>query len=50
MRRYPSAQLWDELTELAYHLHWSFGDLLDLEHRHRARLLASVRDLHHRQE
>ncbi|MFP4149785.1 MAG: hypothetical protein ACLFUG_10950 [Nitriliruptoraceae bacterium] len=45
MRRYPTEQLWEELTELAYHLHWSFGDLLDLQHRDRTRLLASVRAL-----
>ncbi len=45
MKRYPHPQLWDEIAELAYHLHWSFGDLLDLDHRQRTRLLGRVRTL-----
>lgn len=46
MKRYANDRLWDELTELAYHLHWSLDDLLDLEHQQRARLLDRVRALH----
>lgn len=49
MRRYPTEVLWDEIAELGFHLHWSFGDLLDLEHRQRRRLLTSVRGLASRQ-
>ena len=49
MIRYPEAELWDELTYLAFHLHWSFGDLLDLEHRDRQRLVRQVAALDRRQ-
>jgi hypothetical protein len=50
MERYPDVVLWEELTYLAYHLHWSLDDLLDLEHRQRARLLATVGDLERRRD
>jgi hypothetical protein len=42
MIRYPVDTLWDELAFLAYHLHWSLDDLLDLEHGDRVQLLDSV--------
>lgn len=42
MRRYPDPVLWDELLYLAYHLHWSLDDLLDLDHRQRVRMLRTV--------
>jgi hypothetical protein len=40
--------MWDEVAYLAYHLHWDFGTLLDLEHRDRARLLGGVARLNER--
>lgn len=46
MKRYPDAVLWDEVAYLAYHLHWSFDALLDLEHRQRRQLLDRVAALH----
>jgi hypothetical protein len=48
MMRYPEEALWDELSYLAYHLHWDFDTLLDLEHSDRARLIRSVADLNRR--
>ena len=36
------------MAYLGYHLHWDFDTLLDLEHRDRARLLASVARLNER--
>lgn len=48
MMRYPQEALWDELAYLAYHLHWDFDTLLDLEHTDRARLIRSVADLNRR--
>jgi hypothetical protein len=48
MLRYPAADMWDEITYLAYHLHWSFGELLDLEHHDRRRLVESVATLNQR--
>ena len=45
MTRYPETAVWDEITYLAYHLHWSLGDLLDLEHRERLQLVERVTSL-----
>jgi hypothetical protein len=46
--RYPHEDLWDELAYLAYHLHWSFMELLDLEHGDRQRLVTGVAELNER--
>lgn len=46
--RYPEQALWDELSYLAYHLHWDLEALLDLEHGDRARLVESVATLNER--
>jgi hypothetical protein len=48
MRLYPEQALWDEITYLAYHLHWDLDRLLDLEHQDRARLIRAVADLNER--
>jgi hypothetical protein len=32
---YPLAQLRSEVTFIAYHLHWSLADILELPHRER---------------
>ncbi|MDH3731508.1 MAG: hypothetical protein OES13_10380 [Acidimicrobiia bacterium] len=48
MKRYPEDALWEEITYLAYHLHWDFDALLSLEHPDRARLIRSVADLNAR--
>ena len=48
MRVYPEAALWEEISYLAYHLHWDLGTLLDLEHADRVRLIHQVADLNRR--
>lgn len=48
MKQYPTDTLWQELIYLAYHLHWSLEDLLDLEHADRARLVYGVSALNTR--
>lgn len=50
MKRYPEAAIWDEVAYLAFHLNWTLDDLLDLEHRQRARLLRRVTELDRRTE
>lgn len=40
--RYPADALWQEIAYLAYHLHWSLDDLLDLEHLDRVRMVRAV--------
>lgn len=48
MLRYPSDALWQEMTYLAYHLHWRLDDLLDLEHMDRVRMVRAVAKLNER--
>ncbi len=48
MKLYPEDALWEEVTYLAYHLHWTLDSLLDLEHHDRARLIRAVAELNER--
>ncbi|MDH4146856.1 MAG: hypothetical protein OEY23_16990 [Acidimicrobiia bacterium] len=48
MIRYPQDALWDEVTYLAYHLHWDLDTILDLTHEDRTRLVKSVAGLNER--
>jgi hypothetical protein len=48
MKLYPEQSLWDEITYLAYHLHWDLDTLLDLQHQDRARLIQSVAEMNER--
>ena len=48
MEQYPTEQLWDEISYLAYHMHWTLDSLLDLEHRDRIKMVESVADLNTR--
>ena len=48
MLRYPVEALWQEVAYLAYHLHWSLGDLLDLEHLDRVRMVRAVSAMNER--
>lgn len=48
MKLYPESALWSEIAYLAYHLHWDFDSLLDLEHTDRARLIDLVADMNDR--
>jgi len=34
---YAAERIHEEVAYLAYHFHWSMGELLDLEHRDRGR-------------
>ena len=46
--RYHADELWEEITYLAYHLHWELETLLNLEHRDRRRLVRKVAALNER--
>jgi hypothetical protein len=48
VKTYPEAALWEEISYLAYHLHWDLDVLLDLEHSDRTRLIRTVADLNKR--
>jgi hypothetical protein len=45
---YASDRLFEEIAYVAYHLHWSFEELLDLEHAVRRRLVEAVDQLNRR--
>jgi len=42
MTRYPLGRLYEEVAYLAYHFHWSREEILQLEHRERARWLGQI--------
>lgn len=48
MIRHSQEVLWEEVTYLAYHLHWGMEPLLDLEHRDRLRMVGEVGKLNER--
>jgi len=37
MRAYPIKSLYEEMAFIAYHFHWSYGELMQLEHSERRR-------------
>ncbi|HYS37574.1 MAG TPA: DUF6760 family protein [Pseudonocardiaceae bacterium] len=43
---YAADQLWTEVAYVAYYLHWSFSDVLGLEHWVRHRLIDEVGRIH----
>ncbi len=45
---YDQQALWEEMSYLAYHLHWPLDPLLDLEHADRIRLVEQVAELNRR--
>ena len=45
---YASDRLFEEIAYVAYHLHWSFEELLDLEHPVRRTLVENVDQLNRR--
>jgi hypothetical protein len=44
--RYAASRLWEETAYLAYYLHWSLDDILDLEHPVRVRVIEEVAKIH----
>jgi hypothetical protein len=45
---YATDQLFEEVAYVAWHFHWSFEELLDLEHGVRRRLVEEIDRLNHR--
>jgi hypothetical protein len=43
---YAAGRLWEETAYLAYYLHWSLDEILDLEHPVRARMIKEVGKIH----
>ncbi|HEY0448895.1 DUF6760 family protein [Actinophytocola sp.] len=41
-------ELWTEVVYIAYHLHWSFDSILDLDHLSRARVISEISTINDR--
>lgn len=39
---YASDRLWEEVAYVAYYLHWSFAEILALDHLTRERLIVEI--------
>lgn len=48
MMRYPSERLREEVAYLAYHFHWSYQDIMHMDHRERQRWVAEVARINRR--
>jgi hypothetical protein len=48
MMRYPSERLHEEVAYLAHHLHWSYDELMSMEHRDRRRWVDEVAKMQQR--
>lgn len=44
---YPQDALYEEMSFLAYYLHWPAGELVQLDHRERRRWVAEVSRINH---
>jgi hypothetical protein len=43
---YPTDRLWQEVVYVAYYLHWSLSEILDLEHPARAQVIGEIGRIH----
>ncbi|MCX2954581.1 DUF6760 family protein [Lentzea sp. NEAU-D7] len=39
---YAVDRMWQEMAYVAYYLHWSFAEIVDLDHRTRQRVIAEI--------
>ena len=42
MMVYPLDRLYEEMAYIAYHLHWPYGEVLQMDHRERQRWVSEV--------
>jgi hypothetical protein len=45
---YPSAELFEEVAYVAYHFHWPYSDLMNLDHLERRRWLQEIAKINER--
>lgn len=48
MTTYATDRLFEEVTYVAYHLHWRLDDILDLEHPVRQRFVEEIGNINRR--
>ncbi len=42
MISYPLEKIYEEVAFIAYHFHWSFEEIMDMEHRDRQRWVEEI--------
>ena len=42
MIRYPLEKLYEEVAFIAYHFHWSFNEIMNMEHRERQKWVEEI--------
>ncbi|HEY7560393.1 MAG TPA: DUF6760 family protein [Candidatus Binatia bacterium] len=45
---YPSDRLFEEVAYIAYHFHWPYGQIMNLEHRERRRWVEEIAKINKR--
>jgi hypothetical protein len=45
---YPMDQLYEEMAFIAYHLHWPYSELMNVEHRERRRWCEEISKINRR--
>jgi hypothetical protein len=48
LRRYPLDALYEEVAFIAYHFHWGYETVLELEHRERRRWAEEISRINRR--
>lgn len=46
--RYPENQMHEEIAFIAYYLHWSYREILQMDHAERRRWCAEISKIHRR--
>ena len=47
---YPEEQIYEEMAFIAYYLHWSYEDLMQMEHRERRRWCEEISKINRKLE
>ena len=48
MNLYPEKEIYEEIAFIAYHFHWPFQELFDMEHRERRRWCEEISKINRR--
>jgi hypothetical protein len=48
MTTYTADRLWEEVSYVAYHFHWSMDEIMDLEHPTRLRFVNEIAKINRR--
>ncbi len=50
MTGYPSDRLFEEVAYIGYHFHWSYDEIMGMEHRERQRWVGEIAKINKRIE